>query len=108
MLEEERVCQIDIPPKLMSEFHQKLDLDLDKLNPGEVEADSPAVCVIDSGIVPEHPLIRNTLVDSKVFREDLDDYFSDLFIYRRGWFIKSSNCSKLSKCWFNKYRIKNR
>ena len=73
LLEEERVCQIDIPPKLMSEFHQKLNLDLDKLNPEEVEADSPAVCVIDSGIVPEHPLIRNTLVDSKVFREDLDD-----------------------------------
>ena len=73
LLEEERVCQIDIPPKLMSEFHQKLDLDLDKLNPVEVEADSPAVCVIDSGIVPEHPLIRNALADSKVFREDLDD-----------------------------------
>lgn len=47
LLEEERVCQIDIPPKLMAEFHQKLDVDLDKLNPGEVEADSPAVCVIN-------------------------------------------------------------
>ena len=55
----ERVCQIDIPPKLMSEYYQKLDIDIDELTIEEPDIDLPGICVIDSGILPGHQLIEN-------------------------------------------------
>jgi len=73
LLDEERVCQIDLPPELFGSFYQKVNIDIDDIEIEEPQMDSPFICVIDSGIMPGHPLIKNCLSDYRSFRDDLEN-----------------------------------
>ncbi|MFW5889720.1 MAG: S8 family peptidase [Bacillota bacterium] len=73
LLDEERVCQIDLPPKLFRSFYQKVNIDVGDVEINDPLMDSPLICVIDSGVTPGHPLIENCIEDFEVFRDDLND-----------------------------------
>ncbi|WP_027339975.1 S8 family peptidase [Halonatronum saccharophilum] len=73
LLNEDIVCQIDFPPKLMSKGIRKVRTPLSEINPGTPDEDAAGVCIIDSGVMPKHPLLENAIVDYDVFRGDLND-----------------------------------
>jgi len=73
LLEQEMVCQIDFPPKLRSEAIKKINLDIDDINFGKPNEDATGICIIDSGIMPNHDLLKDALVHYDVFRDDLED-----------------------------------
>jgi hypothetical protein len=67
LLELDIVARVDLPPKLSPAyteiFNNIVPPDLDAL-PSE---DTPAVCVVDSGVLSGHPFLRNWVIEERDF-----------------------------------------
>ncbi|MBL8151669.1 MAG: hypothetical protein JNN15_17215, partial [Blastocatellia bacterium] len=75
LLEMPNISRIDLPPQLQTAYSKMFDPlelpDLDILTP---ESNEPMVCVIDSGVISGHPLLRNWIVDERDFDSGENTY----------------------------------
>lgn len=67
LLQLDFVARVDLPPKLPAAYTSLLD-PIDPLPvPHEPREDDPIVAVIDSGVLPGHPLLQGWVVDERDF-----------------------------------------
>ena len=73
LLKQEIVSQIEFPPKLKYESIKSLKTSLNDINIGKPSKEANGICIIDSGVVPEHDLVEKGLIHYDVFRDDLEN-----------------------------------
>ncbi|MBU6997973.1 MAG: S8 family peptidase [Theionarchaea archaeon] len=56
---------------------KKIDRDLEEFSP-QIKENSPAVCVIDSGVVEDHPLLQGVVEEVADFTEESGDGFDNV------------------------------
>lgn len=67
LLQLDFVARVDLPPKLPAAYTSLFDPIEPLPVPHEPEEDDPIVAVIDSGILPGHPLLQGWVVDERDF-----------------------------------------
>lgn len=72
LLNYDRVSRVDLPPHLEPVQFTIFDPAPSQSLPLEIPRDGPVACVVDSGLVPGHPLLRDLVIDSEDFQSGED------------------------------------
>ncbi|WP_439625980.1 S8 family peptidase [Gemmata sp.] len=68
LLNYDRVARVDLPPVLAPFRFASADTRPARVDPHAIPTDGPLACVVDSGVVAGHPLLRDLVVDEEDFR----------------------------------------
>ncbi len=68
----DRVSRVDLPPVVTLEPSSVFEHSPVMAAPNVIPADGPLACVVDSGIVSGHPLLRDLVIDAEDFGTDED------------------------------------
>jgi hypothetical protein len=75
LLNYDRVSRVDLPPRLEPVQFTIFDSAPVQAQPLDIPVDGPLACVLDSGVVPGHPLLRDLVLDSEDFQSGEDTPF---------------------------------
>ena len=72
LLNYDRVSRVDLPPVVTLEPSTIFEHSPSMTEPNVIPLDAPLACVVDSGIVSGHPLLRDLVIDEDDFGTDED------------------------------------
>lgn len=75
LLNYDRVSRVDLPPRLEPVQFTIFNAGPAQAQPISIAPDGPLACVVDSGVVPGHPLLRDLVVESEDFASGEDSPF---------------------------------
>lgn len=74
LLNETNIAEIDLIPESILSTYNLLKVDTEDLSiNNNINANSPSICIIDSGIMPKHPLLEDSIQEIKTFRNSFID-----------------------------------